>query len=126
MCLCVCVCEATHCLGDAPHIQASKARLGWAAGALFVLAGLVYLVPVCWTAYSVVRDFYDPGVAAALKRELGPALYLGWGAGVLLLVGGALLSAGSAPPPAPGGGRKGVSPKGAGGEEVKQPEKSFV
>ncbi|XP_046872318.1 claudin-9-like [Hypomesus transpacificus] len=114
--------KATHCLGHAPHIQASKARLGWASGALFVLAGLVYLVPVCWTAYSVVRDFYDPGVAATLKRELGPALYLGWGAGVLLLVGGALLSAGSAPPPALGGGR---SPKGA-AVEVKQPEKSFV
>ncbi|XP_029108574.1 claudin-6-like [Scleropages formosus] len=73
----------------------AKSRFARGAGTLFVLAGVVYLVPVCWTAYAIVRDFYDPYVAAPHKRELGAALYLGWGAGGLLVVGGGLLNAGS-------------------------------
>ncbi|KAJ3614499.1 hypothetical protein NHX12_018071 [Muraenolepis orangiensis] len=88
--------KCTHCLGDGN--QGAKARLAKLAGGLFVVAGLLYLVPVCWTAYSIIRDFYNPDVAAPFKRELGPALYLGWGASLLLLVGGGLLHAGSSPP----------------------------
>uniref|UniRef100_A0A3Q4C028 Claudin n=1 Tax=Mola mola TaxID=94237 RepID=A0A3Q4C028_MOLML len=88
--------KCTHCLGDGN--QASKARLARIAGVMYLVAGLAYLLPICWTAYGIVRNFYDPNVAAPLKRELGPALYLGWGACVLLLLGGALLHVGSAPP----------------------------
>ncbi|XP_010901550.1 claudin-9-like [Esox lucius] len=106
--------KCTTCLGEGAY--SSKARLARVAGAMFVGAGLLYLAPICWTAYAVVRDFYDPNIAAPLKRELGPALYLGWGSGILLLVGGALLNAGSAPPavrPTPtygGGGRSNPLP----------------
>uniref|UniRef100_A0A4W5PGT9 Claudin n=1 Tax=Hucho hucho TaxID=62062 RepID=A0A4W5PGT9_9TELE len=88
--------KCTKCLGEGAY--SSKARLARVAGALFFFSGLLFLIPICWAAHAVVRDFYDPKVAAPLKRELGPALYLGWGAGVLLLVGGALLNAGSSPP----------------------------
>lgn len=120
--------KCTHCMGEGN--QASKARLGRIAGVLFLVAGLAYLLPICWTAYAIIRDFYDPNVAAPLKRELGPALYLGWGACVLLLVGGALLHVGSSPPggrtlPVFGGAAKDNPHTGAAGE-VKQPEKSFV
>lgn len=120
--------KCTHCMGDGN--QSSKARLARIAGVLLIVAGLAYLMPICWTAYATIRDFYDPNVAAPLKRELGPALYLGWGASVLLLLGGALLHVGSSAT----GGRalpvSGVTPKpspstGAAGE-VKQQEKSFV
>ncbi|XP_036409108.1 claudin k [Megalops cyprinoides] len=89
--------KCTKCLGR----QHLKARISRVSGILFVLAGFLYLVPVCWTAHSIIRDFYDPHVAAPHKRELGPALYLGWGASGLLLVGGALLYSGSSPPGAP-------------------------
>ncbi|XP_036400660.1 claudin-9-like [Megalops cyprinoides] len=85
--------KCTKCLGR----QRVKARLGQVAGSLFVLAGFLFLVPVCWTAHSIVRDFYDPRVADPHKRELGPALFLGWGVSALLLIGGALLSLGSSP-----------------------------
>uniref|UniRef100_A0A8C2XL29 Claudin n=1 Tax=Cyclopterus lumpus TaxID=8103 RepID=A0A8C2XL29_CYCLU len=88
--------KCTHCMGDSN--QASKARLARIAGLLFLVAGLAYLIPICWTAHTIIRDFYDPTVAAPLKRELGPALYLGWGASLLLLVGGSLLHLGSSPP----------------------------
>ena len=93
--------KCTHCLGAAHD---AKARLARAGGLVFVAAALTFLVPVSWTAHMVVRDFYDPAVAAPLKRELGPALYLGWFVALLMLVGGALINAGSAPPPEGGGG----------------------
>jgi len=92
--------KCTHCLGDDNH--GAKARLAKVAGGLFGASGLLYLVPVCWTVYATVRDFYSPEVAAPLKRELGPALYFGCGASLLLLVGGGLLYTGSSPP-GPGG-----------------------
>ncbi|XP_065808822.1 claudin-9 [Labrus bergylta] len=120
--------KCTHCMGDGN--QASKARLARLSGVLFLVAGLAHLVPICWTAYTIIRDFYDPNVAAPLKRELGPALYLGWGACVLLLVGGALLHVGSSPPVGKtlpvGRGAVKDNPHTAAAGEVKQQEKSFV
>ncbi|KAG9337284.1 hypothetical protein JZ751_029570, partial [Albula glossodonta] len=107
--------KCTRCLGR-PSL---KARVGQVSGGLFLLAGFLYLIPICWTAHAVVRDFYDPRVADPHKRELGPALFLGWGASALLLIGGALLAVGSSPPGAissptfsggGGGGRGQASP----------------
>ena len=120
--------KCTHCLGDGD--PGAKPRLAKLAGALFAVAGLLFALPVCWTAYAVVRDFYDPDVAAPLKRELGPALYLGWGASLLLLVGGGLLHAGSSPPGAGArgptlgrAGKEGPQPVAAGGTPA---EKAYV
>ncbi|XP_059181170.1 claudin-9-like [Centropristis striata] len=119
--------KCTHCMGDGN--QASKARLARIAALLFLVAGFAYLIPICWTAHAIIRDFYDPNVAAPLKRELGPALYLGWGASLMLLVGGSLLHLGSSPAggrtmPVLGGAAKDNPHPGAAGE-AKQ-EKSFV
>ncbi|XP_061086540.1 claudin-6-like [Conger conger] len=117
--------KCTRCLGR-PSL---KARVGQVSGALFVLAGFLYLIPICWTAHAIIRDFYDPAVADPHKRELGPALFLGWGMSALLLIGGALLVLGSAPPGggpalAFGSGRAKSSPvKPAEGEE---PGKGYV
>ncbi|XP_037113425.1 claudin-9-like [Syngnathus acus] len=120
--------KCTHCLGDAN--QALKDRLSRLAGVLFIVAGLAFLIPICWTAYAVIRDFYDQNVAAPLKRELGPALYLGWVASVLLLLAGVLLHVGSSPK---GRGALPVrrAPKdnphsGAAGSEAKPQEKAYV
>ncbi|XP_057699433.1 claudin-4-like [Corythoichthys intestinalis] len=119
--------KCTHCLGDTN--QVTKARLSRLGGALFIVAGLAFLIPICWTAYSTIRDFYDVNVAAPLKRELGPALYLGWGASVLLVLGGVLLHIGSSPK---GGGTLPVgraakdNPHSGAAGEAKPQEKSFV
>ncbi|XP_013876740.1 claudin-4 [Austrofundulus limnaeus] len=120
--------KCTHCMGTSS--QSSKARLARIAAVLFIVAGLAYLLPICWTAYATVRSFYDPNVAAPLKRELGPALYLGWGASLLLLVGGALMHVGSSAPgeralPVFGAAGKAGTDAGSAGEG-KQQEKSFV
>ncbi|NWS29584.1 CLD8 protein, partial [Polioptila caerulea] len=61
-----------------------------AAGLAFLLTGTLVLIPVSWTGGSIVRDFYDPAVPAPLKRELGAALWVGWGSAALLLAAGAM------------------------------------
>lgn len=117
--------KCTHCMGTTS--PSAKTRVARLAGVLFLVAGVIYIVPICWTAYGIIKDFYDPNIAAPLKRELGPALYLGWGASVLLIVGGFLLQHGSSPPisrvkPVITAPVK-DNPK---APEVKPPEKSFV
>ncbi|XP_056361884.1 claudin-17-like [Oenanthe melanoleuca] len=61
-----------------------------AAGTAALLAGALALVPPSWTGGSIVRDFHDPRVPAALKRELGTALFVGWASSALLLAAGAI------------------------------------
>ncbi|KAK7925368.1 hypothetical protein WMY93_007678 [Mugilogobius chulae] len=82
--------QCTNCVED----KQSKAKVGIAAGVVFIIAGVLVLVPVCWTAHVVIRDFYNPMLVSAQKRELGAALYIGWGAAALMLIGGGMLCSG--------------------------------
>ncbi|KAI1903231.1 hypothetical protein AGOR_G00025090 [Albula goreensis] len=77
--------------------EVSKAKVAIAAGVTFILAGVLILIPVCWSANTIIRDFYNPLLTAAQRRELGAALYIGWGTAGLLILGGALLCS-SCPP----------------------------
>uniref|UniRef100_K7G0P6 Claudin n=1 Tax=Pelodiscus sinensis TaxID=13735 RepID=K7G0P6_PELSI len=85
--------KCTNCVED----EGAKARIMIVSGAVFVVSGILCLIPVCWSANTIIRDFYNPLVSEALKRELGAALYVGWAGAVLLLLGGALLCC-SCPP----------------------------
>lgn len=89
--------KCTKCVGQ-PSLEARLARI---SGILFAVSGFLFLVPVCWSAHTVIKDFYNPYVAAPHKRELGQLLYLGWVGSGLLLIGGSLLYAGSSPPGIP-------------------------
>uniref|UniRef100_A0A8C8ZZ30 Claudin n=1 Tax=Prolemur simus TaxID=1328070 RepID=A0A8C8ZZ30_PROSS len=79
--------KCTNCVED----KDSKARLVLTSGIIFVISGVLILVPICWTANAIIQDFYNPLVADAQKRELGASLYLGWAASGLLFLGGGLL-----------------------------------
>ncbi|XP_067280896.1 claudin b [Pseudorasbora parva] len=79
--------QCTNCVED----ESSKTKVAITAGVIFIVAGVLCLVPVCWTTHVVIQDFYNPLVYQAQKRELGAALYIGWGAAALLIIGGALL-----------------------------------
>lgn len=79
--------KCTNCVQD----PTAKAKVGIAAGVAFIVAGILCLIPTCWTAHTVIRDFNNPLVPPAQKRELGAALYIGWGAAALMLIGGGLL-----------------------------------
>ncbi|KAL7845612.1 hypothetical protein AOLI_G00238040 [Acnodon oligacanthus] len=86
--------ECTNCLAEG---ATTKARVATGAGVLFLIAGILSLVPPSWTAHVVIMDFYNPLVAQAQKRELGAAIFICWGAAVLLVIGGGLLCT-SCPP----------------------------
>lgn len=75
----------------------AKARVAIAAGIVFICAGVLVLIPVCWSANTIIRDFYNPILTNPQRRELGAALYIGWGTAALLILGGALLCS-SCPP----------------------------
>ncbi|XP_026154689.1 claudin-4-like [Mastacembelus armatus] len=71
--------------------QTSKAKVAIAAGVAFIIAGVLVLIPVCWSAHTIIRDFYNPILTDAQRREIGASLYIGWGAAALLILGGGLL-----------------------------------
>ncbi|KAG8509854.1 Claudin-4 [Galemys pyrenaicus] len=79
--------KCTNCVED----ESAKAKIMIVVGVVFLLAGLLVMVPVSWTAHNIIQDFYNPLVASGQKREMGAALYIGWAASGLLLLGGALL-----------------------------------
>lgn len=71
--------------------EVAKAKVGLASGVTFIIAGVLVLIPVCWTANTIIRDFYNPILTNPQRRELGAALYIGWGTAALLLLGGGLI-----------------------------------
>lgn len=79
--------ECTNCLAQ----STAKAKVATAAGVFFLIAGILGLVPPSWMASAVMRDFYNPLVAQAQKRELGASIFICWGAAVLMVIGGGLL-----------------------------------
>ncbi|XP_069017235.1 claudin-4 [Embiotoca jacksoni] len=95
--------KCTNCSRDV----SSKPRLVVAAGVTFVVAGLLLLVAVSWTAHAIVLGFYDSLLEETAKREFGNALYFGWASSCLLILGGALLCC-SCPP------KSATAPRGGG------------
>lgn len=60
-----------------------------ASGAIFVLSGILLLIPTAWTCHHTSQPLEG---AEQLRRHWGPALYLGWTSSGLMLVGGLILS----------------------------------
>ncbi|XP_049927611.1 uncharacterized protein LOC126407009 [Epinephelus moara] len=85
--------KCTNCVED----EGSKAKIGVASGVIFILSGILCLIPVCWTANTIINNFYNPLTVGSQKREIGAALFIGWGAAGLLILGGALLCANCPP-----------------------------
>ncbi|XP_066239619.1 putative claudin-24 [Saccopteryx leptura] len=89
------------CLRIGQGQQELKKRLLILGGILFWTAGIAALVPVSWVAHMTVREFWDETVPEIVPRwEFGEALFIGWFAGVSLLLGGCLLNWAACSPPA--------------------------
>ncbi|XP_026051854.1 claudin-3 [Carassius auratus] len=85
--------KCTNCIED----EGAKARVMISSGAAFITAAVMQLIPVSWSAHTIILEFYSPLILEAQKREIGASLYLGWAAAALLLVGGSILCC-SCPP----------------------------
>ncbi|XP_041066865.1 putative claudin-24 [Carcharodon carcharias] len=80
---------STTCFSDN---ETSKWRLAVSGGVFFLLAGVTTLTPVSYMAHVTVVNFWDAAVPSFVPRwEFGPALFVGWVGGFLLLSGGLLL-----------------------------------
>lgn len=80
--------KCMQCTGNDDQI---KGYILLAGGIAFIVAGIIVFIPVSWVAHNIIRDFYNPLVTAAQKRELGEALYIGWTSASCLIAGGAVL-----------------------------------
>ncbi|MGH0131669.1 UNVERIFIED_CONTAM: hypothetical protein FKN15_051838 [Acipenser sinensis] len=76
--------KCTNCVED----ESTKAKICIVSGIIFIIAGVLTMIPVCWSANTIIRDFYNPLLTDAQRRELGASLYIGWGAAGLLILGG--------------------------------------
>ncbi|XP_044077746.1 claudin-4-like [Siniperca chuatsi] len=85
--------KCTNCIED----DGVKARVMASSGGAFITAALAQLVPVSWSAHTIIVEFYSPIIPSGQKMEIGAALYLGWAAAALLLIGGSILCC-SCPP----------------------------
>ncbi|XP_072248038.1 claudin-3-like [Leuresthes tenuis] len=59
------------------------------SGSLFVVSGILLLVPTAWTCHHTGQPLEG---AVVLRRDWGPALYLGWISFALMLAGGLFLT----------------------------------
>ncbi|XP_039679724.1 claudin i [Perca fluviatilis] len=95
-----CGADFTTCIEN----EDAKPKISLVAGVGMLLAGLLVIIAVSWSANSVVTDFNNPLVQASNKKELGACIFVGWGAGVLLLLGGGLMCCFSRPKSGSSGG----------------------
>ncbi|CAI9584541.1 unnamed protein product [Staurois parvus] len=69
----------------------AKDRIAVSGGALFILAGLCTLIAVSWYATQVSHDFFNPNTPINARYEFGSALFVGWAASSLTMLGGSFL-----------------------------------
>lgn len=72
--------------------SSAKVKVAGVGGCLFVTAGLLSLIPVCWKTHEVVKTFYHYNLPDSLKFEIGDCLYVGIASSLMSLLGGTLLS----------------------------------
>lgn len=68
------------------------------AGGMQFLACICVFIPVSWTGHVIIRDFYNPLLIDAQRRELGEALYIGWVTGAFLFASAMLFVCRRIPP----------------------------
>ncbi|XP_051536823.1 claudin-14-like [Myxocyprinus asiaticus] len=81
--------QCTVCM-DGSSVKSKVAGVG---GSLFLLAGLLSLIPVSWKTHEVVQTFYTNNIPPSLKFEIGNCLYVGLASSLMSMLGGGLLSA---------------------------------
>ncbi|XP_071394394.1 claudin-4 [Centroberyx affinis] len=68
-----------------------KTSVGIAGGAVFIIAGVLCIIPVSLSAHSIITGFFNPQATQERRGELGASIYVGWVSGALLIIGGGML-----------------------------------
>ncbi|CAM2104309.1 claudin-19 isoform X1 [Caretta caretta] len=76
-----------------------KSRIAVAGGILFLIAGLCTLTAVSWYATQVTYEFFNPKTPVNARYEFGSALFVGWAAASLTMLGGSFLCCSCPTPP---------------------------
>ncbi|XP_024054417.1 claudin-1 [Terrapene carolina triunguis] len=71
--------------------EVKKMRMAVFGGVIFLIAGFAVLVATSWYGHRVARDFYNPFTPVNTRFEFGQALFIGWAAASLTILGGAFL-----------------------------------
>ncbi|XP_006785242.1 claudin-4-like [Neolamprologus brichardi] len=71
--------------------QSQNSNVTIASGVIVIIASVLLLIPVTWTAHIINQNSYNPTLISSQRRELGSSLYIGWGSAGLLFLGGGLL-----------------------------------
>lgn len=85
------------CTRAVDHRARTKHVVLVVGGCLFLMGCVTTLIPVSWTGHVIIRDFYNPLLIDAQRRELGEALYIGWVTSALLFTAGVILLCRHAP-----------------------------
>ncbi|TRY94064.1 hypothetical protein DNTS_027301 [Danionella cerebrum] len=60
------------------------------SGSMILAGCFSCLIPISWTGHVIIKDFYNPLLIDAQRRELGEALYIGWVSSAFLFAGGCI------------------------------------
>lgn len=85
--------KCTSCLKK----EASMANVVIISGCLIIVAAILDLIPVCWSAAYTITDYQNPLTIETQKREIGASIFIGWASAAFLLIGGIILTT-SCPP----------------------------
>ncbi|XP_031711032.1 claudin-1 [Anarrhichthys ocellatus] len=80
--------RCTTCMADQPE---QKDKVALAGGVIFIIAGVLALAGTSWYGHRITKDFYNPFTPTNSRYEFGSALFVGWGAASLIIIGGSFL-----------------------------------
>ncbi|XP_053160855.1 claudin-1 [Hemicordylus capensis] len=71
--------------------EVKKMKMAVLGGIMFLVSGFAALVATSWYGNTVAREFFDIYTPVNTRYEFGQALFVGWAAASLVLLGGAFL-----------------------------------
>ncbi|KAK9401534.1 claudin-1 [Crotalus adamanteus] len=71
--------------------EVKKSRMAILGGVIFIISGLASLVATSWYGNVVAQEFFNPYTPVNTRFEFGQALFIGWAASSLAILGGAFL-----------------------------------
>ncbi|XP_017292665.1 claudin-4-like [Kryptolebias marmoratus] len=79
------------CTNFCRHDRRTKTNIGVGGGVVFIIAGILCIIPVSWMAHTIITGFNNPVATDERRGELGASIYVGWVSGALLIIGGGIL-----------------------------------